>query len=389
MNIVNSGTSFKVFDESVQTYKALPAGCYQIDFHPMSGFSLISKHTLSVVEDKIYGNTEYNVEKILKSYKLSNRNFGVILSGEKGVGKSLFARVLANKANELGLPLILATANYPGLPDFISSIEQECVVLFDEFEKNFPCNYDDDYEDSSVGADGGVQNNLLSLFDGLDGGKKLFIITCNDTYKLSEFFLNRPGRFHYHFEIAPPTPEEIREYLNDKLNNPTNDLLNKVVQLSMCGIITYDCLRAIAFELNQGYPFDEVINTLNLARSRNIDLDFEVTLDNDETFTTNDSVDLFRDRGYNLWMTDPKNVRNEININFIPSQITFDENGFYLDTQYVTIIGGSDRIVTPDDYKIKGVDPKEDYLSVEKVRTIKSIKITKSTYSSFIYKYMV
>ena len=80
----------------------------------------------------------------------------------------MFARMLAEKGNKAGLPLIIVDMAIPGVADFISSISQECIVLFDEFEKIFR-------EDSK--DDEHPQEELLSLFDGVDSGKKLFVIT--------------------------------------------------------------------------------------------------------------------------------------------------------------------------------------------------------------------
>ena len=145
---------------------------------------------------------------------------GVILSGPKGVGKSMFARLLAEAGKKSNLPLLIVDTPAPGIEDFISSIHQECIVLFDEFEKTFKTDKDSDYS---------PQDNLLSLFDGIDDGKKLYIITCNDTRGLSPFLLNRPGRFHYHFMLSTPTGDEVREYMNDNLVGDARQYIDKIV----------------------------------------------------------------------------------------------------------------------------------------------------------------
>ena len=184
MNIVKTGTNYRIFDDSVSVSENLPNLTFKINFNPMAGFSLTSTDELEVKE-KVYGNLNARVDKILNSFSHSERNLGVILSGTKGCGKSLTARLIA--ARNL-YPVLLVDYAYPGVGDFISSIDQEIVVIFDEFEKHFSNNGDDN-----------AQESLLSLFDGIDSGKKLFVITCNETHSLNEFFLNRPGRFHYLF----------------------------------------------------------------------------------------------------------------------------------------------------------------------------------------------
>ena len=137
MNIVQSGDVFQVFGESLQTFKELPVGTYEVNFSKMMGFFLSTHNDLVVAEEKIYGSTPIKVEKVLKSFNQVERNFGVILSGKKGIGKSLFARQLAVRAKDYNLPLIIVSNYIPGIANFLSSIEQEVIVLFDEFEKTF------------------------------------------------------------------------------------------------------------------------------------------------------------------------------------------------------------------------------------------------------------
>ena len=77
------------------------------------------------------------IEKVLRSYAETDGNLGVILSGAKGIGKSLFAKLITARAVTDGLPVIMVNQYEPGLPQFLASIEQRCLVLFDEFDKNF------------------------------------------------------------------------------------------------------------------------------------------------------------------------------------------------------------------------------------------------------------
>ena len=185
MNVVHSGDQFQIYGDALKTYEKLPLGTYEINFHKMMGFFLTAHSELVVNEEKIYGSSPMKVEKVLRGFQSVDRNFGVILSGRKGIGKSLFARQLAIRAKDYNLPLIIVPTYYPGIADFISSIEQEVIVLFDEFEKTFA-----NQEHSNP------QEEMLPLFDGIDSGKKLFIITCNELHKLNSYLLNRPGRVH-------------------------------------------------------------------------------------------------------------------------------------------------------------------------------------------------
>ena len=277
MNIVSAGSRFMVYGEDVQTYKILPPGAYKVEFSKMMGFSL-SVHNDLLVKEKMYGNAYKKADKVMNTFNHLDRNMGVILSGPKGVGKTMFARRLAELGKNQGLPLILVDAPYPGIEDFIESIEQECIVLFDEFEKTFR---------KAREEEGGPQERLLSLFDGIDGGKKLYVITCNRVSGLNEYFLNRPGRFHYHFILSTPTGDEVREYMEDNLNEDAKRYINNIVALSSMSAFTYDVLRAIVFELNLGNSLSETMMDLNIERERYLSLQFKIIFTNGCTCSIN------------------------------------------------------------------------------------------------------
>ena len=272
MNVVNSGSRFQIYGEDVKTYRELPVGSYEVEFHKMIGFYLTSRPDL-MVNEKIYGDHAVRADKVMRSYSHAERNFGIILSGQKGIGKSLFARVLATKAIDAGMPVIVVSSYIPGIAGFISSIQQSCVVVFDEFEKTFAKT--DEWD---------PQTEMLSLFDGLDGGKKLFVVTCNDTSSLSSYMLNRPGRFHYHIKISNPTDVEIVEYMQDKLDKEYWGTIEQVVNFSHGVNMTYDFLRAIAFELNQGYSLKETLRDLNITDAESMKFDITLVLNNGMKF---------------------------------------------------------------------------------------------------------
>lgn len=221
----------------------------------MSGFFLETYPNIEITE-KIYGVHREKVAKVMQSFKMFDRNLGVILSGAKGIGKSICAKLLAEDAIRQGYPLIVVNQYIPGIADYITSIEQEVVVLFDEFDKTF---FSGDRD--SIGD---PQTEMLTLFDGLSMGKKLFVVTCNELKNLNDYLVNRPGRFHYHFRFDYPTDGEIREYLIDKLGEGLSSEIEKVVAFAHKVDLNYDCLRSIAFELSIGSSFENAIKDLNI-----------------------------------------------------------------------------------------------------------------------------
>lgn len=255
MHIVESGKRYRIFNNAITTYDQLPPKTYRVDYDPETRiFSLLEAHDFEIPETKIYGQHLDKVKKVLNSMDKMNRNLGVILSGDKGIGKSLFSKCLGLKARKKGIPVILVNEYHEGIANFLEEIEQTVMILFDEYDKTF-----DEKKHN-------CQAEMLSLFDGVSAGKKLFVITCNEIQSLSQYLINRPGRFHYHFRILYPTADEIRDYMEDKLDKQYYDEIENVIAFSVRMNLNYDCLRSIAFELNNGLKFQEAINDLNIIR---------------------------------------------------------------------------------------------------------------------------
>jgi hypothetical protein len=220
-----------------EVFDHLPPGQYILRYNPLTGYYLENNGSFTVPE-KIFGDVEQRVKRVLKTYFHRNCNTGVLLSGDKGAGKTMFARLLSIRALEQGIPTVIVNDNFGndiGLNKFISDIEDRCIIMFDEFEKVF-----DKDED---------QNKVLSLFDGTYQSNKLFVLTANDTFKVSNFILNRPGRVYYHFRYTGIEEDFIREFcdyhLDDKSHTESFISLAKVV-----GKFNFDMLQALVQECN-------------------------------------------------------------------------------------------------------------------------------------------
>ncbi len=265
MNIIKTGEYYRIFDDGIQVGKALDAATYEVVFVQNEGFYLRLVRVPDARETKVYGRMNERIEKVMRSYAMSSRNMGVILSGAKGIGKSLFAKLISARAVEEGLPVIMVNRYFNGLPQFLASIDQKCMVLFDEFDKNF---FDPsrDTEDHTS-----VQDSFLTLFDGVYASNKLFVITANSLGRLSEFLVNRPGRFRYHIRFSYPDETEIRQFLEDKLGDAAvSSEIDDVVKFSTIVPLSYDCLTAIAAELAMGESFEsslEILNIINVTGS--------------------------------------------------------------------------------------------------------------------------
>ena len=97
MKAIKIGTKVEIYNDTVMTYNELPARAYIIRFEKMTGFYLDEYADIQVKENKVYGEHAKKVQKVLRAYAKFDRNLGVILSGYKGIGKSMFAKLLSDR----------------------------------------------------------------------------------------------------------------------------------------------------------------------------------------------------------------------------------------------------------------------------------------------------
>ena len=146
------------------------------------------------------------IDKVINSYNLSENGFtGVMLAGLKGSGKTVMAKMIANKS---GLPIINIDKSIRPyiLRNLVEKFGDTSVCfLFDELDKVL-----EDYDDSV----------LLQVLDGSDTkGKHMILFTCNDDNEISEYLIDRCSRIRYWREFDEMSPSLIMEVLNDKLND--------------------------------------------------------------------------------------------------------------------------------------------------------------------------
>lgn len=229
----------------------LPAGCYTVCKNPLSGEYFLEEGEQFILPKKLYGKTERHSSRILQTF--SNRQpgtqVGVFLSGTKGSGKTLLAKHIAQKS---GLPVIVVNAAYTDdrFMRTMQGIEQEAVILFDEFEKVY--NEED-------------QEAILTLFDGVYTVRdKLMIITCNDKFAVKSFFHNRPSRLRYAIGFESLEKEFVEEYCADQLRDKSYS--DKIAMLcTVCDEFNFDMLQTLVDELNRyGGEFEDTLDILNV-----------------------------------------------------------------------------------------------------------------------------
>ena len=338
MRVVNNGNQYHVYNNSVQLFNGLPKGVYQVEFDEMTGYSL-SQHKDMEVSEKVYGVHIDKVNKVIKSFEKFSRSLGVILSGDKGIGKSLFAKLLCVEGMNKNYPVVIVNGFTPGIAQFIDSMDQQMIVLFDEFDKTFKSNDKVD-----------LQAQMLSLFDGVSMNKKLFCVTCNSLSGLNDFLVNRPGRFHYHFRFDYPDAAQIEQYLMDHVIPEKHGEIKKVIEFAKKVQLNYDCLRAISFEINISDTFEEAISDLNIIRDQygsktNMYLCFE---DGTRMKETECWVDMFDDSDTTMSFGETSEANCDyINLTFTPTDATWSEvHGGYF-------IPASKLKITTDEYVMR------------------------------------
>lgn len=280
MNNINwnvSGVNHFPIPSSDGLLQKLPPAIYEVNFTSELGFHLIRKHDNYPLPSDIYNfnNTEVKSDLatlFLNRFNAEPNNLGVMLIGEKGTGKSLLMKRTANLAIESGMPVITIENSYnpEQLAKFLSSIKDDAVVLFDEFEKKYDPDEDSENRPSQAG--------LLSFFDGTSVYRKLIIVTANDRDGINEFFLNRPSRIRYVIDYKGLTPEFISEYLTKNLTHP--EVAQAVIdELDLVPSVNFDLLRNVVEEVNLLYPTESIkaiMSITNIKRDDSYEMYYEM-----------------------------------------------------------------------------------------------------------------
>lgn len=196
---------------------------------------------------KIYGNSQVRANHIVEAFRKNDaeHNLGVLLSGGRGLGKTLTTRLVIEQLKD-DYPVVVISEYMAGMADFLSHLKNT-IILMDEFEKFMSGNINGD--DNS--KEQTKQESILSVLDGNTGSAgNLYLLTVNNTYKLDENLISRPGRIRYHYVYESEDASVVRAYCKDNLNDQSK--IEEVVSvLGSTKYVSMDIISSFVDELNK------------------------------------------------------------------------------------------------------------------------------------------
>ena len=293
----------------------LPGGLYVLKVSKMGLF--LEQIPIFEMPEKMYGNITSRATRIISTFKDRSSGTGVLLNGEKGSGKSLLAKLVAHKCIEENIPVILVNIPIHGddFNQFVQGIDQPAVLFFDEFEKVY-CQQES-------------QNGLLTLLDGSFPSQKLFLMTSNTRNNISALMMNRPGRIFYSIEYRGLETSFIKEYCEDKLNEPK--YIPQIEKLSsFTDAFNFDMLKALVEEMNRYNESPmEALSMLNVNLYLTSGVAFDITFTkngqkpNSESYVSPSSY-----HGHPIFASQLSLIINEVNPDYDPEA---EGSEFFLD----------------------------------------------------------
>lgn len=343
---LRNGRVVRQIDDTMRIEDTLPKRIYNLQYDERRNELFLEEFDDEFhFNFKIYGMESQLINHIMKTYDSTRSNLGILFNGVKGTGKTITSKILANKMN---IPVILINSPYPGLAEFVSKINSDVVLFFDEYEKNFR-------------KDSGVDADILSIMDGVFNSpfRRVFLLTTNNPW-VNDNMIGRPSRIRYRKSFGNLQTEVIEEYLEDNLVK--KEYKQEVLEfIDSLAISTIDILKAVVDELNiHDIPIAQWKNFFNVEsakyswnckvhRSSEDDPEytskqFLIDLARIGTTEKDDDGDEYVVRNYHLNISD-RRINTTCNVLYM--QVGEEFGGYGAITQ---VLDENSILVTEDDY---------------------------------------
>ena len=373
---VQTGINFNRMQGPIISYNEIPVGVYKISMSKQ-GFYLEYVMSEFVFDYKIYGLQEDFINHVIKTYnEAQTGNLGILLNGTKGTGKTVAAKMIANR---LHLPVIIVQnmgqeMNLQMMNYLSTEINFDCVFFFDEYEKTFD-----------------KDTTILSFMDGVynSESRKVFLLTTN-TLSIDRNLIGRPSRILYLKKFGNLEIEAASEFLDDTLNN--KEYKQEVLEfINLLSISTIDILKSVVREIN--------IHGIEEFRKSKSYFNVEI---NSYTYTCEyASANIYNDSDFDVSKITPRIFLSELDRYLTPNPLGFNVDEYELEgedlktyekweksrkSKYPLVFHGKKYVISDDKFNKLSVGQKFNGDTIIGIDYYNHVVVCSDCYTLYFYK---
>lgn len=373
---VQTGINFNRMQGPIISYNEIPVGVYKISMSKQ-GFYLEYVMSEFVFDYKIYGLQEDFINHVIKTYnEAQTGNLGILLNGTKGTGKTVAAKMIANR---LHLPVIIVQnmgqeMNLQMMNYLSTEINFDCVFFFDEYEKTFD-----------------KDTTILSFMDGVynSESRKVFLLTTN-TLSIDRNLIGRPSRILYLKKFGNLEIEAASEFLDDTLNN--KEYKQEVLEfINLLSISTIDILKSVVKEIN--------IHGIEEFRKSKSYFNVEI---NSYTYTCEyASANIYNDSDFDVSKITPRIFLSELDRYLTPNPLGFNVDEYELEgedlktyekweksrkSKYPLVFYGKKYVISDDKFNKLSVGQKFNGDTIIGIDYYNHVVVCSDCYTLYFYK---
>ena len=373
---VQTGINFNRMQGPIISYNEIPVGVYKISMSKQ-GFYLEYVMSEFVFDYKIYGLQEDFINHVIKTYnEAQTGNLGILLNGTKGTGKTVAAKMIANR---LHLPVIIVQnmgqeMNLQMMNYLSTEINFDCVFFFDEYEKTFD-----------------KDTTILSFMDGVynSESRKVFLLTTN-TLSIDRNLIGRPSRILYLKKFGNLEIEAASEFLDDTLNN--KEYKQEVLEfINLLSISTIDILKSVVKEIN-------IHGIEEFRKSKSY---FNVEINSYTYICEYASANIYNDSDFDISKITPRIFLSELDRYLTPNPLGFNVDEYELEgedlktyekweksrkSKYPLVFHGKKYVISDDKFNKLSVGQKFNGNTIIGIDYYNHVVVCSDCYTLYFYK---